>query len=185
MEQHGRFKMIYELDDEYYVRSLSIEDLNGPYSTWFEDQEICKYSRHGKFTKTKEHLESFYKNINNESQIVWAICHKEDGHIGNISLSNISFIDRRAEFGILLGDKRHFNKGIGLEAGKKIIAHGFLKLNLERVYCGTSANNLGMQKLAKSLGMTEEGCRRNHLWLDGEWVDVIEYGLLRSEWPKD
>jgi RimJ/RimL family protein N-acetyltransferase len=38
-----------------------------------------------------------------------------------------------------------------------------------------------MQKLAVQMGMTLEGTRRNHLFLDGERVDVLEYGILRSE----
>jgi len=38
-----------------------------------------------------------------------------------------------------------------------------------------------MRKLALAMGMREEGRRRNHLWLDGGWVDVIEFGILRAE----
>ena len=38
-----------------------------------------------------------------------------------------------------------------------------------------------MRRLALGLGMREEGCRRAHLWLDGSWVDMIEYGILRKE----
>jgi RimJ/RimL family protein N-acetyltransferase len=38
-----------------------------------------------------------------------------------------------------------------------------------------------MRKLALSLGMREEGCRRKQLWLDGNWEDVIEYGILVDE----
>ena len=64
---------------------------------------------------------------------------------------------------------------------KKIFQHGFNKLNLERIYCGTPDTNIKMKELAKSLGMIEEGRRRKHMFLDNTWVDVIEYGLLRKE----
>jgi [ribosomal protein S5]-alanine N-acetyltransferase len=49
------------------------------------------------------------------------------------------------------------------------------------VHCGTAETNTGMRRLAVAMGMREEGRRRSHLWLDGGWVDVIEFGILRAE----
>ena len=54
-------------------------------------------------------------------------------------------------------------------------------LALERVYCGTAGNNIGMKRLAIQMGMVEEGRCRKHLFLNGKWEDVIEYGVLRDE----
>lgn len=173
--------MIYELNNEYFVRSLLERDLDGPYLSWFEDQEVCRYNSHGKQFKTRDYFEKYFRSLNDEDKMVWAICHTVDGHIGNISLQNISAINRHAEFAVLLGDRRHWGKGVARLAGEKLIEHGFGKLNLERIYCGTAAGNMAMRKLAVALGMVEEGCRRSHLYLDGFWMDVIEYGLLRSE----
>jgi RimJ/RimL family protein N-acetyltransferase len=173
--------MIYQLSPDYFVRSLAIEDLDGPYPGWFEDQVVCRYNSHGKFFKTRASFERFIQSLDREDRVVWAVCHVTDGHIGNISLQQISFIDRTAEFAIILGDKRHWGRGVGLLAGQALLRHGFDKLNLERIYCGTAATNIGMQKLAVQMGMTLEGTRRNHLFLDGERVDVLEYGILRSE----
>ena len=171
--------MICFICDDYFLRALQESDLEGPYPSWFEDQEVCRYNSHGKFFKTAAYFREFFNGLNSEKQLVWAICHKTDGHIGNISLQEISFINRNAEFAILLGDKRHWGKGVALAAGKKLIQHGFQKLNLERIYCGTANTNEAMNKLALALGMVEEGRRKAHLYLDGEWVDLIEYGLLK------
>ena len=173
--------MIYQLSDEYFVRPLQESDLEGAYMSWFEDQEVCSYNSHGKFFKTRAHFRAYLDGLNSEDQVVWAICHKTDGHIGNISLQGISFINRNADFAVLIGDKRHWGRGVAYEAGKKLIHHGFFKLNLERIYCATAATNTSMRNLAKKLGMIEEGCRRSHLYLDGKWVDMIEYGILRHE----
>lgn len=173
--------MIYQLDDDYYVRALQERDLDGAYPSWFEDQEVCKYNSHGKFPKSMDYFRAFYHGINREDQIVWAICHETDGHIGNISLQNISLINRNAELAILLGDKRHWGKEVSKQASLKLMEHGFFKLNLERIYCGTAATNIGMKKLAASLGMQQEGCRRSHLYMEGEWVDVHEFGILKEE----
>jgi [ribosomal protein S5]-alanine N-acetyltransferase len=173
--------MIYALSPDYFVRPLDESDIDGPYMSWFEDQEVCRYNSHGKFFKTRTAFEKYLSELNLEDRIVWAVCHRGDGHIGNVSLQQISMIDRTAEFAILLGDKRHWGKGVGVLAGRQLLSHGFNKLGLERIYCGTAANNEGMRSLAVALGMTLEGTRRQHLFLEGERVDLLEFGVLRSE----
>ncbi|WP_411822939.1 GNAT family N-acetyltransferase [Leptospira sp. 'Mane'] len=176
--------MIYKLSDEYFVRALQLSDLDGDYPGWFEDQEVCKYNSHGKFFYNREYFEKFIKNLNTTNQIVWAICHTSDGHIGNISLQNIEMINRNAEFAIIIGNKSHWGKGIGVLAGKELLKHGFLKLNLEKIYCGTASVNQGMIKLANQLGMQQEGIRKQHLYLEGTRVDLIEFGILRNDYKQ-
>lgn len=174
--------MIYRLGSSYYVRALRESDLSGPYPEWFEDQDVSRYNSHGKLFHTEDYFRNYYRSLESSNQMVWAICDELDGHIGNVSLQGISTINRNAEFAILLGNKAHWGKGVGKLAGTRIFEHGFGKLNLERIYCGTAATNVGMQRLALALGMDEEGRRRKHLWLDGEWTDVVEYGVMRAEW---
>lgn len=176
--------MIYEISEGYFVRPLTDEDLEGAYPKWFEDQEVCRYNAHGKFFKTKAYFREYLNELNREDRVVWAICHVTDGHIGNVSLQEISTINRTAEFAIILGDKRHWGKGVGLSAAGKLLEHGFNKLNLERIYCGTASTNEGMKKLAIAVGMLLEGTRRKHLFLEGSRVDVVEYGILRAEFEK-
>ena len=38
-----------------------------------------------------------------------------------------------------------------------------------------------MQKLAIALGFKEEGLRKEAMYKDGVFTDVIEYGLLKSD----
>jgi ribosomal-protein-alanine N-acetyltransferase len=173
--------MIYQLAGGYSVRPLRLSDIEGPYMSWFEDQEVTRWNSHGKFFKNADYFRDYLAGLNSEDQVTWAICHVADGHIGNISLQKISFIDRNADFGVLIGNRNHWAKGVSLEAGKLLIRHGFNKINLERIWCSTPATNVAMRKLAKKLGMAEEGCRRGHLFVDGAYVDMIEFGILRSE----
>lgn len=174
-------EIMYKIDDDYYMRPLSLDDLNGPYMNWFLDQEICRYSSHGKYPKNKSEFENYILNSNNQNRIVLAIIHIKDGHIGNVTLQNMSAINRNAEFAIIVGNPKHHGKGVALKASCVLMKHGFNKLNLERIYCGTAQKNIGMVKLAKRLGMKQEGCRRKHLFLEGEWQDMLEFGVLNDE----
>jgi [ribosomal protein S5]-alanine N-acetyltransferase len=173
--------MMYRLSEEYYLRGLCEADIEGPYPGWFEDQEVCRYNSHGKFVRTRDYFRNYVRSLDDSRAIVCAICHARDGHIGNVSLQELSFIDRNAEFAIILGDRRHAGRGVARLAGAALLAHGFDKLNLNRIYCGTAAGNVAMNKLALALGMRQEGIRRQHLFLEGKWADVIEYGILHGE----
>jgi len=62
-----------------------------------------------------------------------------------------------------------------------IVQYGFQRLNLHRIYCGTIQGNKGMMKLAAKLKMKEEGKRREAIYKNGSYLDIHEYGILRSE----
>lgn len=173
-------KKTYFLSTEKYgLRPISLIDIDGPYQDWLNDPEITAYNAHGRFPKTKEDLTSYITSANTNTQLVFAIDDKELGlHIGNISLQSINWIDRNAEIAFLLGDKNYWNKGVMFDAGKCLINHAFNCLNLHRVHCGTSSDNLGMQKLAVKLGMKEEGRRSEALYKKGKFFDIIEYGII-------
>lgn len=166
-----------------YLRALCENDITGNYARWLNDPEITLYNSHGRFPMTIEKLKEFVKTARtSNAMLVMAIVDSSsDQHIGNISLQSISWIDRNAEIAFLLGEKDWWGKGVMLAAGKLLIDHGFNALNLHRIYCGTSSENSGMQKLAEKLGMEKEGVRKEALFNNGKFYDVIEYGIMNTK----
>lgn len=169
-----------------YLRAIEKDDLNENYQQWFNDEEICQFTSHHRFPNYKQNMEEYYKNIikSNNNLILAIIDEKTEKHIGNISLQDINSTDRSAEFAIVIGSKKHWKKGIAKEAAKLIIEHGFKELNLHRIYCGTSAKNIGMQKLAKLVGFKKEGISREAIYKNNQYGDIIRYGLLKNEYQK-
>ena len=167
-----------------YLRPIIEQDLNEPYRDWFNDPEVCEGNSHHRFPNYSEDMSAYYEStIKSHENLVLAICDKAtDAHIGNISLQSIDTLNRNAEFAIIIGDKTFWGKGVGEEATRLIVAHGFSELNLHRIYFGTTENNLGMQKLGLALGFKEEGRSRNAIWKGGDWKTIIHYGLLHTEW---
>jgi ribosomal-protein-alanine N-acetyltransferase len=163
-----------------YLRALTEQDVQGNYSTWLNDPEITRYNSHGRFPMTVDKLLNYVTASKlSDSDLVLAVVNKlNSAHIGNISLQNINWIDRNAELAFLLGDKSYWGKGVMFEAGSLLINHGFKLLNLHRIYCGTSAENLGMQKLAIKLGMEKEGVRKQAIFKNGKYIDILEYGMV-------
>jgi len=175
-------KNIFLKGDEIFLRILDNKDIEGNYSIWLNNPEITNYNSHGRFPISSDQLQSFVNASKaSKSALVLAVVDiKTLMHVGNISLQSINWIDRNAEIAFLLGEKAYWGKGIMLEAGRLLIDHGFKMLNLHRIYCGTSSDNVGMQRLAEKLGMIQEGIRIEAIYKKGKYVDVIEYGILSA-----
>lgn len=165
------------------LRLLKTDDVNGDYCLWLNDPEITAFNSHGRFPITKEKLLSYIDHSrSSKNDLILAIEDKITlKHIGNISLQNINWLDRNAEIAFLLGNKAFWGKGIMHEAGSLLINHGFQNLNLHRIYCGTSSENVGMQKLAAKLKMKKEGLRKEAIFKKGQYYDIVEYGILATE----
>lgn len=174
--------MIYQ-SNNITIRPLKEIDLQGDYLNWMNDPEVSRYNSHGLFAQSKKELEEFARSLDSKDNIVWAIIAKDkDIHIGNVALQRIDFVNRSCEIAIIIGNKDYWNKGIATEAFSLILNHAFDKLNLHRIWLGAAAINQGMKSVARKLGMREEGRSKSAVFLEGEYQDVIEFGILREEW---
>ena len=179
----GKHKYPFLVGNNIYLRPLAEQDLEGDYLNWFNDSEVCQYNSHHVFPMTKEKAEEYIKKVSSSgTDLVLAIVlNTNNRHIGNISLQNINYVNRSAEFAIIIGDKKSWGKGYGQQATHLIIKHGFKQLNLHRIYLGTSVENIAMQKLAKAVGMSQEGIRKEAMFKNGQYRDIVEYGILDSQ----
>jgi len=170
-----------------YLRAIAKSDLTEEYQNWFNDEEVCKHNSHHRFPNYRENMEEYFRTvISSKNNLILGIIDKEtDKHIGNIALQCIDSINRNAELAIIVGDKEYWGKGVGKEAAALIVNHGFNQLNLYRIYCATSEDNIAMQKLAESLGFKKEGVVRECFYKNGGYVDSINYGLLKHEYEKE
>jgi RimJ/RimL family protein N-acetyltransferase len=174
-------------DERVGVRPLTIADIQGGYGRWFNDPEVCRFNQHGIYPMTTATLEKYVHALEgDQTRIVWAICDvTNERHIGNVSLQSINLVHRNAEYAIIVGEKDYWGKGFSYQASCFLLKHGFERLNLHRIYCGTAAGNLGMKKLAMALKMKEEGIRRDAMLFNGHYVDCHEFGVLRHEFLPD
>ena len=158
--------------------------IEGSYPDWFNEAGVCVGNTHHRFPYTRGEAAEYITSCRGaRDRIVLAIVERDSRrHVGNVSLQGIDYISRSSEIAIMIGYKTAWGKGYGTIACRLIIDHAFKELNLERVYCGTFDCNEGMKKIARSLGMVEEGRRRAAVYKNGMYLDVVEFGLLRSEY---
>ncbi|MFB2772525.1 GNAT family N-acetyltransferase, partial [Pelatocladus sp. BLCC-F211] len=86
-----------------------------------------------------------------------------------------------AELGYWIG-KPFWGNGYCTEAAQEVLRYGFEKLGLHRICASHFAHNPTSGRVMQKIGMTYEGCRRQHTLKWGEYIDVMEYGILKSEW---
>jgi [ribosomal protein S5]-alanine N-acetyltransferase len=172
-----------------YLRPLERSDLNDRYLGWLNDSEVTRYMETGTFPTTAEDLEKFYNDVTgSRNQVIFAIVDKKSSqHVGNVKLGPIHWVHRSATFGILIGDKKFWGRGVGLEATRLMVEYGFNRLNLRRIDLGVYAEHEAAVHIYEEAGFKAEGRMRESLFRDGKYVDRLWMGLLRSEYrsPKE
>lgn len=166
-----------------YLRPLSSADAEGAYPSWLNQASVCFGNSHHIYPYTREMAREYIANASkgHDHLILAIVLNDSHQHIGNIALQGIHPVYRSAELSILIGAQNCWGQGYGKEAIALLLAHGFNNLNLNRITCGTFSNNVAMQGIARSLGMREEGLRRQAIYKEGKYLDVLEYGILAED----
>jgi RimJ/RimL family protein N-acetyltransferase len=160
-----------------------IESVDSDYYQWFMDEKATRFNSHGLWQMSDQDFEDYFKAIDNREALVWAIINKSNNkHIGNVSLQSFNYVNRSCEMAILIGETGYHGKGIATQAIEFLYDHAFRKMNLHRIWSGTAATNIGMLNVFKKLGMKKEAEFRDATYLDGEYIDIHGYGILKSEW---
>jgi len=175
-------KFPFIIGKKVYLRPLLREDLNDHYLSWLNDPVTTHYLESGTFPMSYEGLENFYTEVTgSQNQVILAIADSESNeHIGNVKLAPISWVHRRATFGILIGNEQYRNRGVGTEVTHLILNYAFYKLNLQRIDLGVYANNESAIKMYERVGFKIEGRFRKHVFFEGTYIDSLWLGLLIS-----
>jgi RimJ/RimL family protein N-acetyltransferase len=62
-------------------------------------------------------------------------------------------------------------KGHGTDAVERLVEYGLEERRLHRIGAGARADNDVSRAMLETLGFVREGCRREHCYVDGEYVD--------------
>lgn len=104
--------------------------------------------------------------------------------IGTISLFDFSWRTRKAEIGIMIGEKSFWNQGYGTEAMTLMLQHGFETLNLHRIYLKVYSTNPGAIRAYEKVGFVHEARLREAHFDNGVYSDDLIMSVLRSEWDE-
>lgn len=123
--------------------------------------------------------------IFHSNDIKLAICLSENGqHIGNVYLTGIDYVNRRAESHIFIGEKDYWGQGYGKEALIEILNYGFDEIGLHRIEAHINADNAASLRMHEKCGYKREGLLRQAVYKNGLFKDVIIMSVFKEEIPE-
>ncbi|MBT6535229.1 MAG: GNAT family N-acetyltransferase [Rhodospirillaceae bacterium] len=169
--------------EKVYLRPLGHADANDRYHAWLNDDELNRYSERRGTSYSHDDILAYLDDANTSpallQQGVFMI--EDNNHVGNISLRVTNVGARVAEVATLIGEKDYWGRGVIVDAGKALIHFAFQNLKLRKVTLGNYAINRASTFKSRQLGAKPEGRFRQAALIDGEYVDVLEFGLFAEE----
>lgn len=147
-------------------REIALNTLNIPHP----------YERH----HAEEWIASHPGQLERRESATYAITRREDQQVvGAVGLI-LDPANEVAELGYWVG-KPYWGRGYAAEAGRAVVEWGFRSLGLHRIHASHFPRNPASGAVLRKIGMTREGCLREHVKKWGEHLDLERYGILRRE----
>lgn len=164
----------FTLDDALRVQELAGDrdlasttlNLPHPYEDGMAEQWIGSH---------REQFES------GQAAIYAIVLSSEDLLVGAMSLMKINQRHQRAEIGYWIG-KSYWNQGYCTEAAHAVLRYAFDVLELNRVHAYHFSRNPASGRVMHKIGVTHEGCLRQHVERWGQFEDLECYGILKEEY---
>jgi RimJ/RimL family protein N-acetyltransferase len=133
---------------------------------WRNQDQIRRWFIHSEIISMEQHQEWFNKYIQLENDYVFII--EDNLHlqkpIGQISLYNITWIEKRAELGrLMIGDVEARCKGFAKQSAQLLVCLAFIQLHLKELYLEVFKNNSTAVAIYKKCGFQLNGIHDNLL----------------------
>ncbi|EHR38228.1 GNAT family N-acetyltransferase [Facklamia languida] len=177
--------MLFE-DEKLYLRKVRSDDVD-MYHKWRNDIDVMKTTSPFLNVYTYDETKDFFDNVilSSSGSEGYIIMDKaENIEVGIVSLTNIDYKNRNCEIIIDLGNKEFWGKGYGRIATELLLDFAFKEMNMHRVFLNVFSFNERAIGLYKKIGFREEGRSRESIFRNGEYHDVVQMGLLESEFKK-
>ena len=132
----------------------------------------------------KKQYEAIEKEMEEQKNLFYFTirAREDDRLIGKALIEYVDWSNGNGYIRLGIGEAESRRKGCGSQALMLLLQYAFCELNLIRVTAVVPAYNEGALRLFQKFGFVEETRRPRALYRDGQFWDVIGFGLLGSEW---
>lgn len=152
------------------------------YPKWFYDQAITLGMVHD--IRDKQDNEAYLQETNKSDNLyafgINSIEESNSLYIGNCSLK-VNWRHRSAEIGIVIWDKNSHGKGYGTQVITELSDIAFKTFGIHRCWAGILEINEASIKAFKKAGYRGCGRKKEAIWKEGRFVDVIEMEKLEDK----
>lgn len=134
----------------------------------------------------KKQYEAIEKEMDEQKNLFYFTirAREDDRLIGKALIEYVDWSNGNGYIRLGIGEAESRRRGYGSQALSMLLRYAFGELNLFRVTAVVPAYNEGAIHLFQKFGFMEEVRRRKALFRDGEFWDVIGFGLLNAEWQE-
>ncbi|MFJ9814533.1 GNAT family N-acetyltransferase [Streptomyces sp. NPDC101151] len=147
------------------------------------DPEVVRFTYDPSTELTLERVRSWYgSRADAPDRLDLAVTDPATGEVlGEVVLNEYDADARSCTFRTLIGPRGR-GRGVGTEAARLIVGHGFGELGLHRIELGAYADNRRALHVYEKVGFVVEGVRRETQRRNGEWADEVIMAILDREW---
>ncbi len=152
-----------------------------PLFSWINDPEVVRFNSTYRPISWEQHC-AWWDSLNEtETKRSFSIRALDDNRIiGTAQLMDIHQVHRRAEVSIRIGEQSDRQLGAGSEALRLLRRYAFVHLNLNRIFTHVWADNPRAIRAHEKAGFQREGIMARHVFIAGEWKDVVIMAVLRA-----
>lgn len=100
---------------------------------------------------------------------------------GQIGLKNIDLSNKYASIGYWIG-QQYQGKGIMSKSVVALVNYAFRAYHLNRLEIACGDHNIKSQAIPIRLGFQKEGVLRQREYIDGKFIDLYLYAMVKNEW---
>jgi RimJ/RimL family protein N-acetyltransferase len=163
-----------------YLSPINPDDYE-KYTEWLNDPEIAVHLHLFPEIITLSSEREALERLSRQGHTFAIVDLETNELIGNCGFVNVDFINRCADFGIFIGNKRYWNRDYGEEAVTLALDYGFNILNLTNIMLTVFSFNRRAVACYRKCGFREIGRRRKSKLLGGREYDVIYMDILAQE----
>ncbi|MFJ6700551.1 GNAT family N-acetyltransferase [Streptomyces sp. NPDC091272] len=169
--------------ERLWLRPVTVDDVPA-LLPMFLDAEVARLTgSHGEAEPDQARIRTWYDTRQEQDdRLDLAVVERATGDVvGEVVLNEWDPCNESCNFRISLVPATH-GRGLGTEATRLLVGHGFETLALHRISLEVYAFNPRARRVYEKVGFVAEGVLRDALLREGERVDATVMSILAPEW---
>ena len=164
-----------------YFRPITLEDTD-LIVAWRNTDRVRKNFIYQKPFTAEGHLNWMETKVATGEVIQFILCETESERpIGSVYFRDIDPENRKAEYGIFIGEEEMAGKGYGTLAAKGAVAYARDVLKLHKLILRVFEDNIGAVRSYEKAGFVSEACLRDEYLHNGAWRNLLLMAVIFEE----
>lgn len=168
-------------DGDLCLAPLEVTHVGPRYVGWLNDPATVDQTEQSGRTHSLESVTAYVEEtLRAPDALIWRIV-AAGAHVGNLRLSGIHRLHRRASIALIIGEPETRGRGLGTRAIRLAADHALHRLGLNKVTAGLYATNTASRRAFEKAGFQLEATLRRHAWHEQGFVDVLQMARFADD----